>query len=94
MRLRNLGLLLATLSIFAGIPAAAQERFGGLTGIVTDTSKLPVPGATVTVTNNQTGAVRSAVTGSDGLYRVQDLPPGRYTVTIELQGFQHEAEEQ
>jgi len=65
-----------------------QERFGGLTGTVTDAQKLAVPGATVTATNKQTGASRSTVTGADGTFLFPDLDPGRYAVTIELQGFQ------
>jgi hypothetical protein len=69
-------------------PALAQERFGGLTGVVTDPSQSPVPGATITVTNQQTGAVRTTVSGSDGSYRIPDLEPGRYTVVVELSGFQ------
>jgi outer membrane receptor protein involved in Fe transport len=68
-------------------PVAAQERFGGLTGIVTDTSGAVLPGTTVTITSKDTGAVRSVVTGDSGQYSVQDLDPGRYTVTIELSGF-------
>jgi len=76
------GLLLVT----AG--AGAQERFGSLAGTVTDTTKAAVPGATVTATNKETGAQRVVVSGSDGSYRVPDLDPGRYTVTIELQSFQ------
>lgn len=87
MSLRKLGAMLAALAMLS-ISAAAQERFGGLTGVVTDSTKAPVPGATVTVTNKTTGAVRSAVTEADGSYRVPDLAPGRYTVSIELQGFQ------
>jgi hypothetical protein len=86
MRLRHLVLFLA-LAMLAS-PLAAQERFGGLTGTVTDTSKLAVPGATVTAVNNATGAVRTAVTGTDGTYRISELQPGRYTVSIELAGFQ------
>src|SRR5882757_1073163 len=87
MRVRLLGALLIAL-VIAAMPLSAQERFGGLTGTVTDTSKLPVPGATVTVTNIQSGAVRTAVSGADGTFRVPELQPGRYAVTIELQGFQ------
>ena len=87
MQLRSVGALLAALVIFA-LPLGAQERFGGLTGVVTDTSKAPVPGATVTVTNKTSGAPRTAVTGSDGKYLIPDLTPGRYTVSVELQGFQ------
>ena len=77
------GLLLVT----AGL-AGAQERFGSLAGTVTDTTKAAVPGATVTATNKETGAQRVVVSGSDGSYRVPDLDPGRYSVTIELQSFQ------
>jgi len=86
MRIRNLVLLLALAMCIT--PLAAQERFGGLTGTVTDVGKLPVPGATVTATNSETGAARTAVTGADGTYRFVDLNPGRYTVTFELTGFQ------
>jgi outer membrane receptor protein involved in Fe transport len=89
MRRLHFGLLLTLLAISASVPpASAQERFGGLTGIVTDSSKSPVPGATVTVVNATTGAVRTTVSGGDGAYRVPNLDPGRYNVEIELQGFQ------
>jgi len=67
--------------------ASAQERFGGLAGIVTDTSGSPVPGATITVTSKESGAVRTTVSGGDGSYRME-LTPGRYSVAVELQGFQ------
>ena len=87
LRFGNLGALLAILAI-ATLPVSAQELAGGLTGVVTDTSKAAVPGATITVTNKQTGAVRTAVSRGDGTYRFPDLSPGRYSVTIELQGFQ------
>ena len=70
------------------VGAGAQERFGGLSGTVTDTSMAAVPGATVTATNKETGATRVVVTGADGTYRVPDLDPGRYSVSIELDGFQ------
>lgn len=68
-------------------PVGAQERFGGLTGIVTDTSGAVLPGTTVTITNKTSGAVRTVVTSGDGLYLVQDLDPGRYAVVVELSGF-------
>jgi hypothetical protein len=87
MRLRSVGALLAALVILA-LPLGAQEQFGGLSGTVTDTSKAAVPGATVTATNTVSGAPRTAVTGSDGKYLIPNLTPGRYTVDVELQGFQ------
>ena len=78
----------AMMAVMAAGMATAQERFGGIAGIVTDSSQAPVPGATITATNKQTGATRTVVSGPDGAYRVPDLEPGRYTVTIELAGFQ------
>ena len=67
--------------------ASAQERFGSLTGRVTDQQGGAVPGVTVTITNAQTGESRLFVTDSNGQYLAQDLNPGRYTVLFELTGF-------
>jgi len=89
MRLRfTVSILVALLTVALTGAATAQERFGGIAGVVTDTSQAPVPGATITATNKQTGASRTTVSGADGTYRIPDLDPGRYTVTVELQGFQ------
>ena len=67
------------IGLVAGM-ASAQERFGGLAGTVTDSTKAAVPGATVTATNRETGAQRVVVSGGDGTYRVPDLDPGRYSI--------------
>jgi hypothetical protein len=89
MRFRTtVSVLVAVLAVIATGTATAQERFGGVAGVVMDSSQAPVPGATVTATNKQTGAARVVVSGTDGAYRIPDLEPGRYTVTVELQGFQ------
>jgi Carboxypeptidase regulatory-like domain/TonB-dependent Receptor Plug Domain len=89
MRLRTaVTVLVALLAVLAANAATAQERFGGLAGVLTDSSQAPIPGVTVTVTNKQTGATRVVVSGTDGAYRIPDLEPGRYTVTAELAGFQ------
>jgi hypothetical protein len=85
---RRISAFLVGLVCVLAASVGAQERFGSLTGTVTDTTKAAVPGATVTATNKATGAARVAVTGADGTYRVPDLDPGRYSVTIELQSFQ------
>ena len=85
---RRFSLIVAALICLSSGLADAQERFGGLAGTVTDSSKAVVPGATVTATNRETGAQRVAVSGGDGTYRVPDLDPGRYSVAIELDTFQ------
>src|SRR4051812_35102891 len=88
MRVQTIGWLMIVLLLGAAAPGVAQERFGGLAGTVTDPQQGAIPGATITATNKQTGAVRTTVSGSDGTFQLTDLEPGRYNVTVELQGFQ------
>ena len=73
-------------------PALAQRTSASVRGTVTDTSKAIIPGATVTVTNLDTGLVRVAVTNADGAFAVGDLPVGRYDVQAELSGFKTASE--
>jgi hypothetical protein len=80
--------LLVASMIVATLTAQAQERFGAITGTVMDAQHAPVPGATVTAVNSQSQATRTIVSGADGGFRFVDLEPGRYSVTVELQGFQ------
>src|SRR5262245_5432345 len=68
-------------------PAFSQSSTGSISGTVTDQSNAVVVGATVLGKNTLTGFVRSAVTNSSGLYRLRDLPPGPYEITIEAKGF-------
>jgi hypothetical protein len=79
-------LLVAFALAVAGL-AAAQERFGTIQGRVTDQQGAAIPGVTVTMTNVQTGAVRTFVTDSNGQYVAADLTPGRYNLNFELAGF-------
>jgi hypothetical protein len=46
-----------------------------------------VTGAKISVKNEATGLIRETVTSAEGFYRVTELPPGAYTVTIDAQGF-------
>ena len=78
--------LVACALVLTGL-ASAQERFGALTGKVTDQQNAAIPGVTVTVTNTQTTRSQVAVTGSDGVFNVPGLEPGRYNVKFELSGF-------
>ena len=53
MRHYQISAVVVLLLLFAGVTVTqAQERFGGLSGMVTDSSQAAVPGATITVTNN------------------------------------------
>lgn len=70
-------------------PAAAQG--GGATtslvGVVTDSSRAVIPGATVNVKSNTTGTAYDAVTNEQGLFSVPAIDPGNYTLTVTLTGF-------
>lgn len=68
-------------------PAAAQTSFGTIVGNVTDESGAVIPGATVTVTNEGTGTVRTITTNETGGYTVVSLPPAVYAIEGELTGF-------
>ena len=69
------------------VPALAQVSNAVVTGIVTDEQRGILPGVTITVTNAESGVVRSTVTEEYGRYRVGGIPPGRYNVEAELPGF-------
>ena len=70
-------------------PAAwAQSASGTIAGTVRDASGALIPGVTVEASSPALiERVRSAVTDSQGLYRIVDLRPGSYTVTFTLPGF-------
>ncbi|HEY4590327.1 MAG TPA: carboxypeptidase-like regulatory domain-containing protein, partial [Thermoanaerobaculia bacterium] len=69
------------------LPAAAQTASSTLVGRVVDPQGAPLPGVTVTAANQETGLVRTAVSESDGAFRLASLPVGVYKVTAELEGY-------
>ncbi|MBA2306312.1 MAG: TonB-dependent receptor [Acidobacteria bacterium] len=65
----------------------AQGATGIITGTVTDETGAVLPGASVTIRNDDTAAARDLATDADGRFRAPDLLPGPYSVTATLQGF-------
>ena len=80
--------LILTAAITWATPAAAQNS-GSIIGVISDSSGAVLPGVTVTATGPalQVPSIVS-VTDAKGEYRLTPLPPGAYTVTFELSGFQ------
>jgi hypothetical protein len=88
MKSRTLrSLPITILSLLLSGPAFGQVTTATLYGIVRDPGGLLLPGATVTLTQEETGTARTTVTNSVGEFAVTALPVGPYTVKIELQGF-------
>jgi len=80
-----------TLAMCFGLTAFAQETTGSIEGTITDPAGAVVPGVEVTIAaGSRTGAAgaettvgfrRTVTTDSNGFYRVQQVPPGFYTIT-------------
>ncbi|MBV8728335.1 MAG: carboxypeptidase regulatory-like domain-containing protein, partial [Acidobacteriia bacterium] len=58
-----------------------------ISGIVQDVSGAAIPGAQVTVTNTDTSAARSVLSGADGTYAVTNLAVGPYRLQVTKEGF-------
>ena len=79
-----LGFLLCVLAIST---AFAQGNQGAIRGTVLDSTGAGVPGASVSVKSEATGAEKTIQTGESGFYAADALTPGQYTVTVTKQGF-------
>jgi hypothetical protein len=78
------GLLLA---LILAPCAQAQGITGSIAGTVSDSSGAIILGATVTVRNLNTNAVRQVATSGIGSYEITLLPPGNYSVKVDKAGF-------
>ncbi len=68
--------------------AHGQNVNGTIVGTVTDSTGASVPGASVTITDVNTGVNHSVQTDAGGYYSAPDLPPGSYKVSVQKEGFQ------
>ena len=64
------------------------ETTSAIVGQVTDSTSAALPGATVTITNRDTGLRRSAKTDDAGGFIFPQLKPGSYSVRVEVPGFE------
>ena len=88
LRARSLFLPICALILATVGSAGAQEFRATVKGQVADTSDAALPGATVTVQNQDTNEIATAVTNTEGAYTLPFLRPGLYTLTVEMSGFQ------
>jgi len=81
------GLMIAAVLAFMSVTATAQVTTASLTGTVLDNSGAIVPGANVTLKNEASGDVRRTTANGDGYFTFNAVPPGAYTVVVEMKGF-------
>jgi hypothetical protein len=73
-----------------GLDVRAQTTTATLRGKPADQQRAASPGVTVTARQVDTNASLRVISGDAGQYFVPNLPPGRYKVSAELQGFRIE----
>ena len=78
-------LLISTLLL--ALTVVAQTSRGTVSGLVSDATGAVIPSATIILTNNQTGVVRTTVTNGEGLYRFDAVELGNYSVKLTATNF-------
>ena len=88
----NRWMKLALLCLFvmpAGL-AYGQASGARVDGLVTDSQVLPLPNLPVTLTETNTGLVRTTRTSTDGTYQFPSLGPGQYVIKVQARNFSTE----
>src|ERR1035437_8465350 len=68
--------------------AFAQEFRATISGSITDATGAVVPGASITVTETQSGTINRTTSDNAGQYVVPFLPPGNYAISVTKKGFE------
>ena len=85
--IHRLFMILALTTLILGTHSAnGQVLYGALTGTLTDRSGAVVPNTEVVITNESTGAVRTANADQQGDYSFKNVLPGPYTVSVTPKG--------
>jgi len=66
---------------------AAAQSTASISGVVKDPDGAVLPGVTVVIKNETSGATLEVLTDAEGLYRATALEAGTYTVSATLSGF-------
>ena len=74
-------------SMFAVSPCKADELYGRIRGIATDSSGAALPGVDLKLTNDGTGISQDLKSGTDGSFLFINLKPGNYTLAASKSNF-------
>ena len=75
--------LLFLLLIFFSSQVYSQEKFGSISGIVTDSGKIPLDGVILKLVGTYLGGLSDY----EGKFKIEDISPGNYTLRVEVEGF-------
>lgn len=82
------------LALMLSISIIAQQTAGSIQGTVTDPNGAVIPGAAITVTGIDVGFNRTISSDNNGRYQIQQVPVGRYKVSVAaIQGFTAQTKE-
>lgn len=72
---------------FLAVLAPAFSQTASVTGRITDSSGAIIPGVPVVMANEATSIEYRGQTNAEGYYQIPSIPPGRFRISIEKQGF-------
>jgi Carboxypeptidase regulatory-like domain len=84
---RGLAANFVTVSQQQQIPGRAAQKTGAVQGVVRDANGNGLGGASVALRNSSTGEIRKVTTTAEGVFRVLDLPPGKYDLSVTSEGY-------
>jgi hypothetical protein len=86
--MRHKLVILAVIGLLLAPVAALAQSTGAIAGRIVGSDGGPLPGVTVEAAGPTLPAGRATVSGANGEYRLEALPPGEYKVTFTLSGMQ------
>src|SRR5215467_244095 len=85
--------ILSQVILFSFVTVAHAQFKAGIQGTVKDSAGGLLPAARVTLTNLETGKSQETSTSDEGFYRLSELPPGRYKLVVEKEGYKQKVYE-
>jgi hypothetical protein len=87
MQVKTLSIVCFLLLVLCPAGIFSQTTSSTLSGTLVDPSDAVLPGITLSLTEQSTGAARTAVSSATGLFRFLELRPGLYSLRVGATGF-------
>ena len=80
--------ILTVISLLWARPGAAQSINASVSGVIVDTDGARIPGAQISLVNQDSRSARRTVTDGAGVFDISGVPTGSYTLTVKAKGFE------